>query len=1200
MPTTIFDHPFLRTARERVLILDGGMGTSLHKYKPVEKDWGYGPDGKSLLNLSDALVYTHPEWIKDIHRGFLAAGCDGVETNTFNSNAIGLGEFRMGDQLDELNRLNIRLAQEVVAEFSTSDRPRFVVGSIGPGTKMPSLTDPAIWIDFDRLADAYRPQIRVMIEERVDAILIETCFDILQAKCVAITAIEEMKRAGIRLPLMVQLTIINEQQKMLPGTDIPAALVAIEQLEEIDVIGMNCGVGPDLMLDSVRHLSRHCGKLLSVLPNAGLPETRGEETFFPLNPEPLAEWMDRFVTEFGVNIIGGCCGTTHEHLRAVVNRLGGRKPTRRHPQYIPAVSSLMGAQELLTDPRPLLVGERTNTNGSRKFKQLLEKDDWHGLVEMAREQEREGVHVLDVCVDYVGRDGVRDMKEVIKRYNAVLTKPMMLDSTELAVIEAGLKLCSGKAIINSINLEDGRKTLEPKTILARKYGAALVALTIDEKGQADTAAWKFEVAQRMYEICVNEFGVPPTDLLFDPLVFPVSTGQEQTRKSAIETFEGIKLIKKNLPGALTHVGLSNCSFGLSPYSRQVLNSVYLHYALEYGLDSAILHAAKIMPLASIDEKGKDICRRLLFDERAFDAAGNCIEDPLQMLIEHYADKKTENKKGQSLGETIEERLRQAIIQGRRETLIADLDTGREKYSPLDIINRILLEGMKVVGELFGSGQMQLPFVLQSAEVMKAAVAHLEKFMEKVDGAEKGKIVLATVKGDVHDIGKNLVDIILTNNGYKVFNLGIKQPVENMIAEFQKQNADAIGMSGLLVKSTVIMKEDLVTLNERNLAPPVILGGAALNRRYVEEDLRAIYRGQLFYGEDAFAGLRIMDGLIARKNLERVGSAAIRSVVQSTRNTGIATDKIKVTKKRDTSHRQPVTSSENGHLLPQRSPSLAKAPDLPTPPFLGSRTRTDFDLRQVFQYLNELTLFSTQWGFKKGGVKPAEYEQQMAEVARPALERLKALCLDENILRPAVAYGFFPAASDRTRLTIYEDDHQTPRTTFNFPRQDFGEYLCLSDYLEPCRDGRATDYVAFMAVTVGREVTRIAQEWYAAGRYQDYLYLHGLGVESAEALAELFHQQLRQEWGIAADDSPLIRKLFKKHYRGCRYAFGYPACPRLEDQVPLFALIDPTRVGMTLSEQFQLEPEQSTTAIVIHHPMAKYFNVLRNSGCEVAE
>ena len=1196
MPT---DFPFLQLAHDRVLILDGAMGTCLHCYKPGDRDWGFAPNGKSLMNLSDALAYTRPEWVREIHRGYFAVGCDAVETNTFNASRIVLDDFGLGDRVDEINRLNVRLAKEAAAEFSTPARPRFVVGSIGPGTKMPSILNPSIYADFDAIADSYRPQIVAMIEEGVDALLIETCFDILQAKCVTITAIEEMKRKGVRLPLMVQITVDDRTKgaTMLPGTEIPAALTTLLTLAEIDVIGLNCSVGPDLMVAAVKAISEGSDRLISVLPNAGLPLKRGDETYFPLQPDELAHWLDRFVTEFGVNIVGGCCGTTAEHMKVVIDRVGGKKPAARSPKIVPAASSLFSAMELHQEPRPLLVGELTNTNGSRKFKQLLEKDDWHGLVEMAREQEREGAHVLDVCVDYVGRDGVRDMKEVIKRYNEVLTRPMMLDSTEVPVIEAALKLCSGKTIINSINLEDGRKTLDPKTILAKKYGAALVALTIDEKGQADTAAWKFEVAQRIYDIVVNEYGIPPSDLLFDPLVFPVSTGQEQTRKSAIETFEAIKLIKKNLPGALTHVGLSNCSFGLNPYTRQVLNSVYLHYAIEYGLDSAILHAAKIMPLSSIDATGMELSRRLLFDERAFDVAGNCTEDPLQMLIEHYADKKTESKKGQSLGETVEERLRQAIIQGRRESLIADLDTARDRYSPLDIINRILLDGMKVVGELFGSGQMQLPFVLQSAEVMKAAVAYLEQFMEKVEGAEKGKIVLATVKGDVHDIGKNLVDIILTNNGYKVFNLGIKQPVESMIAEFQKQDADAIGMSGLLVKSTVIMKEDLVTLNERGLSPPVILGGAALNRRYVEVDLRAIYKGNLYYGEDAFDGLRIMDQLAARKKLERVGSAALKGVLANGRRQP-AGDGTTASHQPANAGRSPKLNGQNGHALPPRSPNLPPAPDRPVPPFLGSRVRTDFDMAEVFAFLNERTLFSTQWGFRKGRVKPADYEKQIREVARPALERLKAHCLAENILRPAATYGFFPAAADGEVLTVYHDDHRTPRVAFTFPRQDHGDYLCLSDYVEPARDGRAVDHVAFMAVTMGSEVTKIAQQWYKAGKYQDYMFLHGIGVESAEALAECFHRQLRLEWGIGGDDSPHIAKLFKGHYRGCRYSFGYPACPNLEDQAQLFQLIEPQRAGIELSEQFQLEPEQSTTAIVLHHPQAKYFNVVRYTDCAV--
>jgi len=1196
---------FLDLLAERVLILDGGMGTSLHRYNPTIEDWGYSPDGHSLMNLSDTLAYTHPEWIQQIHAGYFEAGCDAVETNTFNANKIGLGEFGMAEQLDQINRLNVRLAKEVAAQYSTPDRPRFVVGSIGPGTKMPSMLDKSIYVDFDTLVEAYRPQIVALIEEGVDVLLIETCFDILQAKTVAITALEVMEQKGVKLPLMVQVTIMEADQKMLPGTDIAGALTTLEAIAGIDVIGLNCAVGPDLMLTSIKHLSQYCGRYISVLPNAGLPQKRGDETYFPLEPIELADWLERFVREFGVNIVGGCCGTTKDHLREVVHRLMGVKPAARSPKYVPAVSSLFGMQELLQEQRPLLVGERTNTNGSRKFKELLEKEDWQGLVEMGQEQEREGVHILDVCVDYVGRDGVRDMREVIKRYNAVINKPLMIDSTETPVIEAALKLCSGKPIINSINLEDGRKTLDPKTRLAKKYGAALVALTIDERGQADTADWKFEVAKRIYDIVVGEYGIPPTDLMFDPLVFPVSTGQEQTRRSAIETFEAIRRIKRELPGALTHIGLSNCSFGLAPYARQVVNSVYLHYALEYGLDSAILHASKILPLSAIDEKGKELARRLLFDERVFDSAGNCIEDPLQLLIEHYADKKgATSKKSQSLGETVEERLRQAIIQGRRETLIADLDAARERYSPIEIINKILLEGMKVVGDLFGSGQMQLPFVLQSAEVMKLAVAHLEKFMEKVEGAEKGKIVLATVKGDVHDIGKNLVDIILSNNGYKVYNIGIKQPIENMISEYQKHQADAIGMSGLLVKSTVVMKEDLITLNERGLNPPVILGGAALTRRYVEEDLRRLYRGPVFYGEDAFSGLRIMDEIVAKKRLTKVGSAALAGV--ATAATQQAGRFVTTTHRHDTPQ-PPHTVNGNGNASSngdgpghapavRRSPTLPRAAKIPQAPFWGSRIVTDIPIEEVFRFINERTLFSTQWGFSKNNVKPAEYERQMREIAYPTLERLKAWAVANNVLRPAVTYGFFPCASDGEDLIIYRDDGRTEWLRYTFPRQDHGDLLCLADYFEPLNaEGVAVDVVAFMAVTVGHEVSVQALQMKEAHRYTDYLYLHGLGVECAEALAEYFHQRIRREWGIADSDSPEIRKLFKKHYQGCRYAFGYPACPNLEDQVKLFELLQPQRIGLTLSEQCQLEPEQSTTALIVHHPKAKYYNVTRTAS-----
>lgn len=1164
-------HPFLDLLTRRVVILDGAMGTSLHRYRPTVADWG----GEHLVNLSDALAYSRPEWVRDIHRGFLAVGCDAVETNTFNGSKLVLAEFGLGDKTDELNRLNVRLARKAVREFTTPDRPRFVIGSVGPGTKMPSVLSESIYADFDTLADSYRPQLVALVEEGVDAVLIETCFDILQAKCVAITAAEVMRAKGVRVPLMVQLTIDQTSGNLLPGTEVAAAVTSLLALQDVDVIGLNCSVGPDLMLSAVQTLSDQSDRPISVLPNAGLPEKRGDETHFPLQPEQLAEWLERFVVEYGVNIVGGCCGTTAEHLKAVVDRVGGKKPGTRPAKVVPAVSSLFTAADLQQDPRPLIIGERTNTNGSRKFKQLLEKDDWHGLVEMGQEQEREGAHVIDVCTAYVGRDEVRDMTEVLRRFNAVITRPLMIDSTEVPVIEASLKLVSGKPIINSVNLEEGRHKFDKIVGLARKFGAALVCGCIDERGMGRTAQHKFEVAERIYQICTQEYGLPPTDLLFDPLVLPVSTGQAEERRNALETLEGIRRIKQGLPGALTTVGLSNVSFGLSPYARQVVNSVFLHYGIEFGLDSAILHAAKILPLDRIDETGRDFARRLLFAE--YDQG-----DPLQQLIEHYADKKAETKSSTSLGDTVEDRLKQAIIQGRRETLVADLDAARERYSPIDVINKILLGGMKVVGELFGAGRMQLPFVLQSAEVMKAAVAHLEQFMEKVEGAEKGRIVLATVKGDVHDIGKNLVDIILSNNGYKVFNLGIKQPLESMVAAYQEHGADAIGMSGLLVKSTVVMKEDLLALNDRGLSPPVILGGAALNRRYVEDDLRKVYRGTLFYGEDAFDGLRIMDDLAAQKRLRDVGSPALRGIADRVKPS------VRVMSEPEAeccpTHAAVRKASANG-----RRSDVPPAPNRPAAPFIGNKVATDIRVEDVFAFLNERTLFSTQWQFRKGNADPAEYERQMREVAQPALERLKRQCVEENILRPAVVYGFFPCGSAGDDLVVFQDDGRTERLRFTFPRQDGGEHLCLSDYFAPAADG-ATDVVAFMAVTMGPEVSRRARALFEADRYADYLYLHGLGVESAEALAELWHKRVREEWGIAGDDAADVRRLFKKHYRGCRYSFGYPACPSLEDQTKLFDLLRPERIGLALSEQFQLEPEQSTTAVIIHHPAAKYFNV----------
>lgn len=1164
---------FLEALAEHVLIFDGAMGTSIHRYNPTPQDWG----GEELVNCTEWILYTHPEWIAEIHRQFLEVGCDAVETNTFGANAIALGEFGKADHVDELNRRAVRIAREVCQKFSrlTPGQPRFVIGSVGPGTKLISINNNPI--TFDEAVVAYRPQMKALLEEGVDAILIETCFDILHAKALVVAASEQMRETGIRVPLMVQVTI-ERTGTMLAGSDIAAAMVTLEALP-VDVIGMNCATGPDLMVEHVRHLSKYCRRKLSVLPNAGLPENIGGKAHFPLQPQELAPHLRRFVEEFGVNIVGGCCGTTPAHLAEVVKQVRGLRPRPRQPIFEPSVASLTQAVPLRMDPGPLIIGERTNTTGSRKFKRLLEAGDWDGMVDMAREQQDEGAHLLDVCLAYPGRDEQRDMTETLRRFNEVIKLPIVIDSTEWQVMEAGLKCVAGKPIINSINLEEGRKKFDIIVPFAKKYGAALVALTIDEQGQATTCDWKLRVARRIYDMVTQEYGIDPTDLFFDPLVLPVTTGQPELQNAAVETLAAIRRIKAELPGAGTWLGLSNISFGLDPYPRQVINSVFLKLALDAGVDAAILNASKILPLSEIDPVGRRLAERLLLNQRD-------EGDPLQQLIAHYqqfapaegADKKTGSKRTVHLGDTVEERLKNAIIQGRRDSLIADLDLARQRYSPLDIINTILLDGMKVVGDLFGSGQMQLPFVLQSAEVMKLAVRHLEQFMEKVEGAEKGRIVLATVKGDVHDIGKNLVDIILTNNGYKVFNLGIKQPIEAILTEFHKQRANAIGMSGLLVKSTVVMKENLELMRERGLKVPVICGGAALTRRYVEESLTAAYNGPVYYGEDAFEGLRLMDAICGQTSSSEPSPRPTRADPQ---------------REEPAPSCVPSPSLRPGRLAHSANGStrtLPVAPDLPVPPFLGTRVVTDIPLNEVFRFLNVRTLISTQWQFKKNKVKPAEYERQMREVAYPALDRLKKLCQEERVLQPAVVYGFFPCASEANDLVIYADDRQTERLRFHFPRQAGGENLCLADYFHP-RDGHgATDHVALMCVTVGRRASAYAKHLFESHAYTDYLYLHGLSVETAEALAEYWHQRIRQEWGIADQDADDVQKIFKLHYRGCRYSFGYPACPALEDQAKLFELLQPERIDVTLSESFQLEPEQSTSALIAHHPAAKYFNV----------
>ncbi len=1184
---------FLKLLDERVLIFDGAMGTSIHERDLTLQDYG----GKE--NCPEILVATRPDVVGAIHASFFDVGCDAVETDTFGGTRIVLSEFGLEDRAVELNRTAARLARQVADSFRTPDQPRFVVGSMGPGTRSPTLGQ----ISFDEMHAAYSEQAQGLIEGGADVLLVETCFDILQGKIAVIACVETMQRLGVRLPLMAQVTIEAPPiSKMLPGTEIGAALTTLEALP-IDVFGINCATGPDHMAEHIRLLGETCTRRISVLPNAGLPENVAGRAHFPLSPDGLAEALWQFVHEYGVNIVGGCCGTTTAHLARVVERLHRTPPKQRRPQSQPAASSLYIAQTLRQDPRPLIIGERTNTNGSKKFKDLLAVDDFDALASMAREQEAEGAHILDVCTAYVGRDEVRDMFEVVRRFNQSVTVPLCIDTTEVPVLEATLKLISGKPIINSINLEDGRNKIDRVLPLAKRFGAALIALAIDEEGQARTADWKFRVCERIYRIATEEYGVPPGDLLFDALTFPIATGQLETRPDGVELLNAIRRVKSDLPGCYTVIGLSNISFGLKPAARAVLNSVFLHHAIEAGLDAAILHAAKIIPLHQIAPAERELAERLIFETDSVQPVMDAVS-----YYEKVGPKKTQRQVERPA--RVEDRLKQAIVQGRRDGLIDDLDLARQTYSPLDIINTILLDGMKVVGDLFGAGQMQLPFVLQSAEVMKSAVRHLEQYMEKVQGTEKGKIVLATVKGDVHDIGKNLVDIILTNNGYKVFNLGTKCPLDHYLQVAREQQAHAIGLSGLLVKSTVVMRDDLAELNKRGVTMPVICGGAALTRRYVEQDLAALYHGSVFYGKDAFAGLHLMDDLCGHV-VSRRGDADRGFAVSRASSLPMSGEEpAGRLEARPTASSSGVGARQGGATvvepavvcMPRRpgSPRLrasfemhrsmvAPAPNIPEPPFVGSRVVADFDMTEVFRYMNERALIGTQWQFRKGGVRPSDYRKLMDEKVYPLLDQMKRCCIDEQLLEPRVVYGYFRCQSDGDDLIVYQDDGRTERLRFSFPRQVRGEGLSISDYFAPVQSG-VVDVVALHLVTMGRKVGDRCHELFAADQYSEYLYLHGISVEATEALAEYWHRQIRHEWGIGADDSPDIQKLLHLHYRGCRWSFGYPACPALEDQAKLFELLEPGRIAVELTESFQLDPEQSTSAIIAHHPAAKYFNI----------
>ncbi|MCS6829317.1 MAG: methionine synthase [bacterium] len=1145
----------LRIAAERVLFFDGAMGTQIQSLHLTAEDF------EGLEGCNELLNATRPHLVAQIHARYFEAGADIVETNTFGANLMNLGEYGIAHRVYELNFKGAQLAREIAHSFTTPDRPRFVAGSIGPGTKLPTLEH----ITFDELESTYTEQARGLLDGGVDLLLIETVQDLLQAKAAINGCRNAMRAVGRTVPIFVQVTV-ETTGTMLLGSEIGAALTTLLAFPDVAAIGMNCATGPEQMVEHVRYLHHHSPRLISVQPNAGLPELRDGKTFYPLTPEELATYHKQFVEEFGVNFAGGCCGTTPEHIRKMVQTVGFHKPVARSPETIPACSSLYQSVPYYQENSFLIVGERLNANGSKQFRELLLGENYDDMVQMAREQTAEGANVLDVCVDYVGRDGVRDMTEVVRRLATQSTLPLMVDSTEPPVIEAALKRLGGKCIVNSVNFEDGGKRLHQVLPMCRKYGAAVVALAIDEEGQARTAEWKLRVARRLVKVITEDYGIPPEDIFFDALTFPLGSGAEDLRQDGIATIEAIRQFKQEFPRCHTILGVSNVSFGLKPAARHVLNSVFLHYCLEAGLDAAIVHPSRILPLHRIPEEQREVARQLIFDERREGY------DPLVEFMKLFEKAGAGVKRGDEWQLLpVEERLKRAIIEGRRNGLEQSLDEAMQTHRPLDIINNILLEGMKVVGDLFGKGEMQLPFVLQSAEVMKAAVNYLTPFMERMEDVQKGTIVLATVAGDVHDIGKNLVDIILSNNGYRVVNLGIKVPIDRILEAADEYRVDAIGMSGLLVKSTIVMRENLEEMNRRGKWHyPVLLGGAALTRRYVEEDLRNIYKGRVFYGQDAFEGLVIMEHLCnPDKPLETTSLP-----------TAPARPKLP-----EPSEAEEIPSVVAGAV---RSNVRMDVP-IPEPPFIGTRVVENIPLDEIYPYINEVALFRGQWQFRRGKMSSEEFNRFLEERVRPIFEQWKQRAKEEGLLQPKVVYGYFWANSDGDDLIIYREDGATEWLRFTFPRQPSPPHKCISDFFRPVQSGER-DVVAFHLVTMGSRVSEVERELFATHQYQDYLYLHGLGVEAAEALAEYWHKRVREELGIAHEDAKEIRLLFSLKYQGCRYSFGYPACPNLEDQAKLFELLRPERIGVTLTEEYQLVPEQSTSAIIVHHPEAKYFNI----------
>jgi 5-methyltetrahydrofolate--homocysteine methyltransferase len=1229
-----------------IIVFDGAMGTNLQTQNLTAADFG----GAEYEGCNEYLVFTKPEAVAKVHRDFLAAGADVIETDTFGATSLVLAEYDLADQAYDLNKTAAELAKKVAAEFSTPDKPRFVAGSIGPTTKLPTLGH----IDYDTMKATFAEQAEGLYDGGVDLLIVETCQDVLQIKA-ALNGIEEVfAKKGDRLPLMVSVTM-ETTGTMLVGSDVAAMLSILEPFP-IDILGLNCATGPDRMTEHIKYLSQQSPFVVSCIPNAGLPENVGGHAHYKLTPMELRLALMRFVEDLGVQVIGGCCGTRPEHIQQLAEIAATLKPKVRlvrgmrnegggvevkgmraedggmnkipsvsspiphpasldsspipHPpsfpnprpvfNYVPSAASIYAAQPYEQDNSFLIIGERLNASGSKKVRELLNAEDWDGLVAVARSQVREGAHILDVNVDYVGRDGVHDMHELVSRLVTNVNLPLMLDSTEWEKMEAGLKVAGGKCLLNSTNYEDGEARFLKVLELAKEYGAGVVVGTIDEDGMARTAEKKFAIAQRAYRQAL-EFGIPAHEIFFDPLALPISTGIEEDRANGCATIEAIRQIRQNLPGCHVILGVSNISFGLSPAARIVLNSVFLHDAVEAGMDGAIVSAAKILPLAKIDPQHQEVCHQLIYDQRRFEG-DVCVYDPLTeltKLFEGVSAKEARASKDLLADLPVEERLKRHIIDGERIGLEDSLTQALETYPPLHIINTFLLDGMKVVGDLFGSGQMQLPFVLQSAETMKAAVAYLEPFMEKSESGNnaKGTFIIATVKGDVHDIGKNLVDIILSNNGYRVINLGIKQPVDNIIEAYEQHKADCIAMSGLLVKSTAFMKENLEVFNDRGITVPVILGGAALTPKFVYEDCQNTYKGKVVYGKDAFSDLHFMDKLMPAKAAEKwddmKGFLDEKDESGEIRNeNGGMKDEIEPS----------VPASHPPSPIPHpaeedttRSEAIAADIARPIPPFWGTKLLQPEDIpwEELFWYLDLQALIAGQWQFRKPREQSREeYDQFLQSKVYPLLEAWKHRIIEEKLLQPQAIYGYFPCQADGNLLHLYNPDTPQPTpappiASFNFPRQKSLRRYCIADFYAPKESGQI-DVFPMQAVTMGEVATEYAKKLFEANQYTDYLYFHGMAVQLAEALAEWIHTRIRRELGFGNEDPDNIRDVLAQRYRGSRYSFGYPACPNMQDQYKLLDLLDAKRINLHMDESEQLYPEQSTTAIVAYHPAAKYF------------